>query len=122
MRRAAILLATGLLAAGCGSGDETAAPKTETIGGVQEEPVAAIGNAEAGKKVFANAGCGGCHALAAAGSTGKKAPPLDDTDLTGSEVIEQVRDGGNGMPAFNDRLSEKEIQDVAQFVLDAARE
>jgi mono/diheme cytochrome c family protein len=31
-------------------------------------------------------------------------------------VVEQVRNGGGGMPAFKGSLSEKEIQDVASYV------
>jgi len=31
-----------------------------------------------GKAVFASAGCGGCHTLAAAGSSGTTGPNLDD--------------------------------------------
>jgi mono/diheme cytochrome c family protein len=30
--------------------------------------------------------------------------------------VEQIRNGGGGMPAFGDRLSDQEIADVAAFV------
>ena len=34
--------------------------------------------------------------------------------------MSQVTNGGGGMPAFGDRLSEQEIQDVATYVSESA--
>jgi mono/diheme cytochrome c family protein len=102
----AIALAPAALAA-CGGGGDGG-------GGAAE------GNAEAGKQVFADAGCGGCHTLAAAGATGTRAPNLDERKPSFEEAVEQVTNGGGGMPAFKDRLSEQEIADVAAFVSESA--
>lgn len=33
-----------------------------------------------------------------------------------SEFIEQIRGGGDGMPAFKDKLSEQEIKDLVKFI------
>jgi mono/diheme cytochrome c family protein len=93
--------------AGTGTGE------TETGGEVQ-------GDAEAGRAVFDAAGCGGCHVLEEAGSSGTVGPSLDDTQVTFQQAVEQVRDGGGGMPAFGDRLSDEEIQNVAAFVVESA--
>ncbi len=69
-----------------------------------------------GKDVYASAGCGGCHALADAGSTGAVGPSLDDASPSFDKVVERVTNGQGAMPAFKDRLSAREIQDVAAYV------
>ncbi len=33
-----------------------------------------------------------------------------------SEFVEQIKEGGDGMPAFKDKLSEQEIADLVKFV------
>jgi cytochrome c553 len=69
-----------------------------------------------GATVFADADCGGCHTLDAAGSSGTVGPNLDEADPSFDEVVRKVRSGGGGMPAFEERLSDAEIRDVASFV------
>jgi mono/diheme cytochrome c family protein len=71
----------------------------------------------AGKAVFASAGCGSCHTLAAAGSTGPVGPNLDQLGPDFETVVNQVTTGGNGMPAFSGQLSEQEIRNVAAFIV-----
>jgi mono/diheme cytochrome c family protein len=75
------------------------------------------GDAAKGKAVFASAGCGTCHTLAAANSTGTVGPNLDDLKPPFDAVVTQVENGGGAMPAFKDQLSGGEIQDVAAFVV-----
>ena len=70
----------------------------------------------AGKAVFASAGCGSCHTLRTAKSTGQVGPNLDDLRPTYTQVLAKVTDGGGGMPAFAKRLSADQIRDVAAFV------
>lgn len=79
----------------------------------------AEGNPEAGADVFASAGCGGCHTLEAAGTSGTIGPDLDASEAGHEQVVEQVTNGGGGMPPFGDSLSEEEIRDVAAFVVGA---
>lgn len=74
-----------------------------------------------GRAVFATAGCGQCHTLAAAKATGTAGPSLDRLAPTRAEVIAQVRAGGGGMPSFAETLSEAEIRAVAAFVATNAR-
>jgi mono/diheme cytochrome c family protein len=78
------------------------------------------GDAAAGKQVFASAGCGGCHTLKAAGSSGNVGPNLDDLKPSQQIVAHQVTVGGGAMPAFKGQLSDKQIQDVAAFVSSSA--
>jgi mono/diheme cytochrome c family protein len=122
MRRLALLLAALALivgAAACGGEeDETATPETvtgtlptETGGGAAGE-----GDAAKGKELYASAGCGGCHTYGPAGSSGTVGPNLDDANVSAEQAAEQIKNGGGGMPAFGDRLSDQEIADVAAFV------
>jgi cytochrome c553 len=70
----------------------------------------------AGAEVFAEAGCGSCHTFSPAGSDGTVGPNLDETDTTFERAVQQITNGGGGMPAFKDQLSEQEIEDVARYV------
>ena len=79
------------------------------------------GDAAAGEAVFASAGCGGCHTLEAAGSSGKVGPNLDDAKPDQALVIERVTNGMGVMPSFSGDLSEQQIQDVAAYVADATQ-
>ena len=92
----------------------------EEEGGHEGAPAGTVqGHAEAGEAVFASAGCGSCHALEAAGSSGAAGPDLDQAAPDHETVVHQVTNGGGGMPAFGDQLSEQEIQDVAAFVVES---
>lgn len=82
-------------------------------------PAPPAGDAAAGKSVFASAGCGGCHTLADAGSSGQVGPNLDDAKPARELVVERVTNGKGPMPSFKDQLSEKQIQDVAAYVVQA---
>jgi mono/diheme cytochrome c family protein len=92
--------------AGCG-GDEGG---DTTTGG---------GDTAAGREIFTS-NCGGCHTLADAGTTGDRAPNLDDIAPDEATVEEQVRNGGGGMPAFEGDLSDQQITDVSAYVASVA--
>ena len=136
----ALALLLPLLVVACGSGEEkTTAPDTvegapagetadtgatdtggtetgatETGGGEGE------GDAEAGKAVFESAGCGTCHVLEEAGSSGTVGPNLDDAQLEYDAAHQQISEGGGGMPAFKDQLDEQELADVTAFVVESS--
>jgi len=78
------------------------------------------GASSPGGNVFASAGCGNCHTLKAADAKGEVGPNLDELKPDETSVERQVRNGGNGMPSFEDKLSAKEISLVAGFVADSA--
>jgi mono/diheme cytochrome c family protein len=127
--RFALLLLLAIFAvgvSGCGGGEESS-PTPETVegtvpGGGETTDTSggnggtAQGDPEAGKEVFASAGCGGCHALEAAGSSGAVGPNLDEAKPDHDLVVERVTNGQGVMPSFKDQLSEQQIQDVAAFV------
>ena len=100
-------------AAGCGGGDDDSGGAATTAETTTE------GGAD-GAAVFASAGCGGCHTLAAAGSSGSSGPNLDELMPDQETVEEQVRNGGGAMPAFEGELSDAEIEAVATYVAESA--
>lgn len=108
-----------------GTVDTQAETQTETQGeegetGAGTDAEEGEGDAEAGRAVYEAQGCGGCHILEAAGSTGTAGPNLDESEPSFDEAVEQVRNGGGGMPAFKDQLSEEQIRNVAAFVSESA--
>ena len=105
-----------------------------SVAGVENPPGAAAGGGTAaggggggagggatdGEQIF-TANCGSCHILAAAGTTGTTGPNLDETKTSLPEAIRQVRNGGGGMPAFKDQLTEEQIRAVSKYVVDSSK-
>jgi cytochrome c551 len=114
MHRLMPLLAAATLAAlplaGCGGGDggEPSGPPPQRV--VEQ------GDPAAGEQVFAD-NCAACHGGDGDGGSG---PALaGEQAYTDPEVVvDQVRDGGGGMPAFSERLSAQELANVSAFVVE----
>lgn len=91
---------------------------------VRAEPGAVAGGGEGGavdgKAIFAEAGCGGCHTLEAAGASGTVGPSLDDAKPSKELVIDRVTNGKGAMPSFGDSYSAEQIAAVADFVVASA--
>ena len=107
-------------AEGAGGGEEPALTETGTATETGTETgggSGAAGDPAAGKAVFASAGCGGCHTLKAAGSSGNVGPNLDEAKPPAELVLDRVTNGMGVMPSFKDQLSEKQIDDVAAYVV-----
>ena len=68
------------------------------------------------ESIFA-ASCGSCHTFEKAGTTGSVGPQLDDTNLSLEEAVQQIKKGGNGMPAFEGQLTDEQIQALAEYIL-----
>jgi glucose dehydrogenase/cytochrome c553 len=79
-------------------------------------PTSQKGNAAAGKSVFAQ-NCATCHG--ADGHGGNGGPDLTSIPSAKRQarVVAQVRNGGGGMPAFKGTLTQKQINDVAAYVV-----
>jgi len=94
---------------------------TEASGGSEEEPPPSGGEGDpaAGETVFASSGCGGCHTLEAAGSSGAVGPNLDESQPNLQLVVDRVTNGQGAMPSFSGDLSEEQIQDVAAYVVES---
>ncbi len=69
-----------------------------------------------GASVFAEAGCGSCHVLAAAGASGTIGPDLDESMPSKELAMERVTEGMGAMPSFADQLSPEQIAAVADYV------
>jgi len=133
---AALALALAFAAVGCG-GDEEASPTPDTVTGTTTETTTTEtttdttetetsetggeGDAEAGKEVFlGSSGCGTCHTLSDAGTSGTVGPNLDDAQPSHDLVVDRVTNGQGAMPSFSSTLSDEQIQDVAAYVSSAA--
>ena len=130
VRHPAVIAAAAVLGAaalaGCGS-QGVAAPTPETvIGTVSTAPSFPIvpafrlkGDPKKGSSLYASSGCGGCHTLAAAHSTGTVGPNLDALKPNYRAVTAQVTNGGGPMPAYKTRLSKQQIADVSAYVVES---
>lgn len=122
-----LFLALALLLAGaaCGGDDDdgatdttteqTTTTETTTDDDTTDETTTDDDAESAGRDVFV-ANCGSCHTLSDAGTSGTIGPALDGTTLSSDDVASQVRDGGGGMPPFEDTLDDDEIEAVAEYV------
>src|ERR1700760_2233869 len=99
-----------------GESAEEGADPAEEGGEAEGAEAAGGGDAEAGTVVFSE-NCSTCHG--ATGHGGNGGPDLTTMPLAQSEAgaIEQVTNGGGGMPAFAGTLSEEEIENVAAYVV-----
>jgi len=107
----------------CGVEATSAAPPAETTtttGGGGGGGGGADAQAE-GKQIFTgSAGCGGCHALADAGTSGNVGPNLDEAKPSKALAVARVTNGKGPMPPFKGQLSPAQIQAVAAYVSSAA--
>lgn len=91
-----------------------------------------------GKRIFNAAGCGSCHALSDVGTSGTVGPSLDNlaaaspqAELSPEEYIKEsivdpkayVVNGfpRDGMPAYDDRLSDEQVDAVVDYVTRVTR-
>jgi mono/diheme cytochrome c family protein len=99
---------------------------------------AATGDVAAGEDVFNSTGCGSCHTLAAAGSSGSIGPNLDEQLVASADAAGEsldafvhtsivdpnavVADGyqpGVMPDTYGDQLSQQQLDDLVAFIVDA---
>jgi mono/diheme cytochrome c family protein len=133
-RRALILVACGLVLAGC-SGGKTVSPTPQTVEGTLPTTPQGTGDPAAGKTVFTGTGgCAGCHTFTPAGSKGTIGPDLDklaaDAQKAGQPLETYVHDSitdpdGYIAPGFAkgimsasccSQLNEQQIADLVAFL------
>lgn len=115
-------------AEGAGTPEPSGEP-TEAEGGEPEPEPEGVANSPGGQ-IFTGAGCGTCHTLAAAGSTGETGPNLDEflaPDDTTEAVEEMIVDPNaevaegyspNVMPTtYSQTLSQPEVHQLAEFLV-----
>jgi quinohemoprotein ethanol dehydrogenase len=83
------------------------------IGHAGEKPT---GNAAAGRKVFV-ANCSGCHGLTGHGGNGGPDLTTIPSARNLATVVNQVTNGGGGMPPFKSSLTQQQIADVSAYVV-----
>ena len=113
-RPAIALSLLALAAAGCGGGGSGSAGGQASSTAAEATSTAAA--EVSGREVFLTAGCKNCHTLKAAGATGTVGPNLDELQPDKARVERQVRNGGAVMPSFLGKLSDAQIEAVAEFV------
>jgi mono/diheme cytochrome c family protein len=88
-------------------------------GGEDDDGEGGGGGEEAadGEAIFAEAGCGGCHTLEAAGTSGTVGPNLDDSKPSKDLAIDRITNGRGAMPPFKDSYSAAQIEAVADYVV-----
>ncbi|MGN6276194.1 MAG: c-type cytochrome [Solirubrobacterales bacterium] len=109
-------------------GEEAGA--TEVAAETTEAEAEPGGSGSPGGQLFASAGCGGCHTLAAAGTTGTTGPDLEkslapDDNTAGIEEMiahpnEEIVEGypPNVMPQnYGQTFSKAEIHQLAEFLV-----
>lgn len=133
---AVIAFVGGLLVGDLGASPGTktvyvSAAETESEEAATPEPSGeAEPEGEGGAQVFASSGCGSCHTLAAAGTTGTTGPDLEeslapDDNTAGIEEMivhpnEEVVEGypANVMPqTYGETLSKAEVHELAEYLV-----
>jgi mono/diheme cytochrome c family protein len=127
VRRAVLIVlscAVLVVAAGCGAEGVVSPTPQNVVGSLPKAPQFPIvpafklkGNPTTGAGVFKSAGCGSCHTLAAARSSGSVGPNLDQLKPDYRAVTAQVTNGGAQMPPFKKTLSTQQISDVSAYVV-----
>ena len=119
-------LAAGVLLAGCGAEGVTAPTPVTVVGSLPAatvEPATPAfklkGDPVAGKAVFLQAGCVGCHTLADANATGTVGPNLDQVKPDYRLATARVTLGKGAMPSFKGQLTTQQIANVAAYVVKA---
>ena len=74
-----------------------------------------------GKELFIKIqpACAVCHTLQAAGAEGQVGPVLDELKPDAGRVLRALKAGIGVMPSYAERMSEKDMLAVAQFVAHA---
>ncbi len=74
------------------------------------------GGADDPKTLFTS-NCAGCHVLADAEASGTVGPNLDQSKPGFEESFTQIKNGGGGMPAFGDQLTDEQIRALARYIV-----
>lgn len=112
------------------AGEEASEPSGEETEAEAPETESASGTSSSGAQLFTGVGCGGCHTLSAAGTTGTTGPNLteslapDDNTQGIEEMIihpdDEVVEGyaPNVMPQnYGETLSKPEVQELAEYLV-----
>ncbi|HET9593013.1 MAG TPA: c-type cytochrome [Solirubrobacterales bacterium] len=120
------------IAASPSEGEEAGAEEAETTEPAEGGETEPQGAGSPGAQVFTGTGCGSCHTLSAAGSTGEVGPNLNeflapDDDTQGVEVMivepnSELAEGypPNVMPQdYGQTLSGTEVHQLAEYLVES---
>ena len=110
------LLASAALLGACGGGDAGGGGGDGGAPATPPQQVVGTGDPAQGRQVYGD-NCAACHGADGGGGSGPKLAGVQ-AYANPDVVVEQIRDGGGGMPAFGDQLSEQELADVSAFVVE----
>ena len=127
MRRIALIAAVlvGVAALAACQSRGVVSPTPNTVIGTVSTPTTTFpivpafklkGDPTKGKALFVT-NCGGCHTLAAAGTSGAVGPNLDDLKPDYQAVTAQITNGGGVMPAYKGQFTTQQIADLAAYVV-----
>lgn len=114
---------------GTGATPDTPAEGQPAGGEPQSSTGGAAVDVEAGRTLFTDTGCSGCHTLSDAGSTGEVGPNLDEVvpQMDAQEVETSIVDPGakveQGFPdgtmptTYADQLDEQQIQTLVDYLI-----
>jgi mono/diheme cytochrome c family protein len=88
---------------------------------VAANPDASVGGGPGGAggddpKTMFTGNCGSCHTLEKAGTSGAVGPNLDEAQPSFEDAVTQITNGGGGMPAFGEQLTDEQIRALARYV------
>jgi cytochrome c551/c552 len=121
---AALAFAVVALAVGIRDGPQGERAASAPVGAATGAPA----GHESGRAIFARMGCGSCHTLAAAGSTGQIGPNLDGRlgRHTRASLVARITaspsapDDFSAMPTnFGSRMNARELDSLLRFLLAA---
>ena len=119
----------------CGLGHALMRSKVEVMSQAEyarwlEEGEGEAPEAVGGEAVFQEAGCGGCHAFAPAGTSAQVGPPLDDLpadeEFVRRSIVDPDAEVAEGFQAgvmpgdYEERLSEEQLDALVQYLLEGS--
>src|SRR4051812_25397377 len=74
-----------------------------------------------GRRLFIDTGCGGCHTLTDARTHGAIGPNFNTSErLNRPQLLQGMVEGANGMPSYAHRLSDRQREAIADYLLRVA--
>lgn len=127
----ALLAALTLIAAACGGTEDVASGDTDdAVEEVQEEPTptteaeveetttteAEVEAVEVNGQALYESSCARCHGADGIGTRGPNLIDINTNVPEMQDTIDQIVNGGGGMPSFGARLSDEEVQAITDYV------
>jgi mono/diheme cytochrome c family protein len=70
-----------------------------------------------GRAIFISTGCGACHTIASAHTSGQIGPDFDTSEqLNRAQILTEIDAGANGMPSYQHTLTSRQKRAVIEFI------